>query len=139
MNLGVEEEDFSDLELQDLNRKSLRAQHLASCLLQTIGSDKVENALNDAWVRVQPLDWCTRNLFRDAVRYDCEHFLASTAVQGFLRRKWNGRLVDQLISRRVYSRRQGILKPMRIDKWIIVSIRTFQTGAFGTTTLTLPA
>ena len=135
----MEEEDFGDLELQDLNRHSLRAQLLVSCLMQTNGSNKADNALNNAWKEVQPLDWCMRNLFRDAVRYDCEHFLASTAVQGFLRRKWRGRLVDQLISRRVYSRGQGILKPMRIDKWIIVSIRTFQTGAFGTTTLTLPA
>ena len=121
MKLGVEEKDAGDLELQDLNRHSLRAQLLVSCLMQTIGSNKVENALNDAWKEVQPLPWCTRNLFRDAVRYDCEHFLASTAVQGFLRRKWRGGLIEQIITRRVYTRQQGISKRMHTNRWLMVS------------------
>jgi hypothetical protein len=120
VELGVEEGDTGDLELQDLNRQSLRAQLLASCLLQSIGPKKVEDALNDAWKGIQPLAWCTRLLFRDAVRYDCEHLLASTALQGFLRRKWRGRLIDQLITRRVYSKTQGITQHMKTDKWLTV-------------------
>ena len=120
VKLGVEEEDFGYLELQELNRHSLRAQLLASCLMQTIGPSKAENALNDAWKGIQPLPWCTRNIFRDAVRFYCEHLLASTAVQGFLRRKWRGRLIDQLITRRVYSKTQGITQHMKTDKWLTV-------------------
>jgi hypothetical protein len=125
VKLGVEEEDFGDLELQELNRHSLRAQLLASCLMQTIGPSKAENALNDAWKGIQPLPWCTRNIFRDAVRFDCEHLLASTAVQGFLRRKWRGRLIEQIITKRISSRRQGISKQMQTDRWLKVSTSTF--------------
>ena len=124
VELGVEDDDFGDLELQDLNRHSLRAQLLASCLLQSIGPKKVEDALNDAWQAKQPLDWCTRHVFRDAVRFECEHLLASTALQGFLRRKWRGRLIDQLITQRVYSSKTGVFMHMQTRKWLTVSTCT---------------
>eukprot|EP00966_Prymnesium_polylepis_P188421 4366576-Prymnesium_polylepis.1 len=75
-----------ELVLNDLRVHSRRAQLLASCLLQSISSKQAAEALNDAWRGVPPLPWCRRHMFRDAVRHECVHLLASSSMQHFLRR-----------------------------------------------------
>jgi hypothetical protein len=94
------------IEISDLKLMGRRVQLFTAALLQDLSPARVEEALSNVW----ELEDDRAQLFRDAVRFECNELLASPSMQRFLKRRWSGRLIEQVVDGKVYHMETGIYR-----------------------------
>lgn len=95
-----------------LEEEFRKAQLTLIALLQT----RSEKELDDAFA----MSWETNDsIFREIVLNDCVELLASDVLRLYLKRKWRGRALSQLITHRQYRRISGVTRPISASQWYV--------------------